>query len=108
MPNTIFLASDPRHGTRSGYTAHRRRQETPCEPCAEANRRRNREQRERDAAKKFNPHQAYTCEEVEFLAGTDHPERIAVRLGYAEFDYLRTVLKRWRRRDLVELLEKTT
>jgi hypothetical protein len=55
-----------------------------------------------------NPHREYVCEEVAFLAGTDTPEQIAVRLGYAEFDTMRTVLKRWGRADLVKRLERTT
>lgn len=34
---------DPRCGTTAGHTAHRRRGETPCEPCRAAVRAYNRE-----------------------------------------------------------------
>jgi hypothetical protein len=47
---------------------------------------------------------AYVCGEVEHLAGTDHPDRIAQRLGYRDRKSLIEVLTRWGRRDLARLL----
>lgn len=54
-----------------------------------------------------NPHREYICQEIEFLAGTDHPENIAQRLGYSQYDNLRLVLRRWQRSDLVQRLERS-
>ena len=41
-------------------------------------------------------------EEVRFLAGTDHPDRLAARLGYSNGISLVTQLQHWRRYDLAE------
>ncbi len=41
-------------------------------------------------------------EEVRFLAGTDHPDRLAARLGYRNGISLVTQLQHWRRYDLAE------
>lgn len=43
-------------------------------------------------------------EDAEWLLGTDHPERIAQRLGYATVDTLRTTLRRNGRDDLAQQL----
>lgn len=105
-PTTYTSAADTdrRHGDRAGYEQHLRRREDACEPCAEANRNRNRAlPRHADDY----DHAVYICGEVEHLAGSDTPERIAVQLGYAAYDSLRAMLKRWRRRDLLELMERT-
>ena len=39
-------------------------------------------------------------EEVRFLAGTDHPDRLAARLGYRNGISLVTQLQHWGRHDL--------
>lgn len=39
-------------------------------------------------------------EEVRFLAGTDHPDRLAARLGYRNGISLVTQLQHWGRYDL--------
>jgi hypothetical protein len=41
-------------------------------------------------------------EEVRFLAGTDHPDRLAARLGYRNGISLVTQLQHWGRYDLAE------
>lgn len=51
-------------------------------------------------------HGRYIIEEVEHLAGTDHPARIARRLGYTDHLNLRDALRRWGRNDLSQFFPK--
>ena len=45
-------------------------------------------------------------EEVRWLAGTDHPDNIARRLGYCDSDSLRKQLWNWSQRDLAARLTR--
>ena len=45
-------------------------------------------------------------EDVEWLAGTDHPDNIARRLGYRNGDSLTKQLWNWGQRDLVARLTR--
>lgn len=45
-------------------------------------------------------------EDVEWLLGTDRPDNIARRLGYADLASLTKVLRRWDRNDLVARLNR--
>ena len=45
-------------------------------------------------------------EEVRWLAGTDHPDNIARRLGYCDGDSLSKQLRNWGQRDLVARLTR--
>ena len=45
-------------------------------------------------------------EEVRWLAGTDHPDNIARRLGYCDGDSLRKQLWNWGQRDLAARLTR--
>ena len=45
-------------------------------------------------------------EEVRFLAGTDHPDRLAARLGYRNGISLVTQLQHWGRHDLAARLTR--
>lgn len=59
------------------------------------------------AARGFQPsveRQGHVIEDVEWLLGTDTPESIANRLGYANLRNLLDLLRRWERRDLAERL----
>ena len=47
---------------------------------------------------------AARCEDVEWLLGHEHPERIARRLGYSCLPNLTDQLRRWDRVDLVKRL----
>lgn len=49
---------------------------------------------------------AMVLEEIEFLVGTDSPERIAQRLGYDNLRHLRQLLRRWGRSDLAEKFQR--
>lgn len=46
----------------------------------------------------YNP--SHVVENVEWLIGTDKPERIAVRVGYPRLGDLAKALRRWGRDDL--------
>ena len=50
-------------------------------------------------------HKAATLEDLEWIIDTDHPERVAARLGYARPEYLIRCLYRWGRMDLAVRLE---
>ena len=41
-------------------------------------------------------------EDAEWIAGTDHPEHIARRVGYTDAKQLYNALRRWGRQDLVD------
>ena len=56
------------------------------------------------AAEVFDPRRQATLEDLEWIIGTDNPDRIAGRLGYASADNLVRVLYRWGRPDLVARL----
>ena len=45
-------------------------------------------------------------EEVRWLAGTDHPDNIARRLGYSSGDSLSKQLRNWGQRDLAARLTR--
>lgn len=48
---------------------------------------------------------AELIEDLEWVAGTDHPERLAQRLGYSSAQVLSRSLYRWGRADLARLLD---
>ena len=41
-------------------------------------------------------------EDAEWIAGTDHPDSIAIRCGFANTDTFYDALRRWGRQDLVD------
>jgi hypothetical protein len=46
-------------------------------------------------------------EDLEWILGTDNPDRVTRRLGYSDVENLRMVLRRWGREDLANrLLER--
>ena len=45
-------------------------------------------------------------EDVEWVAGTDHPDNIARRLGYCDGDSLNKQLRNWGQRDLAARLTR--
>jgi hypothetical protein len=52
-------------------------------------------------------HRAHIIGEVEFLHGTDYPDAIARRLGYANADNLANLLYRWGRADVARRLGRS-
>jgi hypothetical protein len=51
---------------------------------------------------------AAQIEDLEWIVGTDSPEHIARRLGYASVSNLERVLHRWGRHDLANRLERAS
>lgn len=58
----------------------------------------------RRSQRKVAKHRGAVVGDLEWIIGTDRPDRIAQRLGYADVDSLRKVLYRWGRDDLARRL----
>jgi hypothetical protein len=54
----------------------------------------------RRSQRKVAKHRGAVVADLEWILGTDQPDRVAERLGYSDADSLRGVLYRWGRSDL--------
>ncbi len=80
--------------TRAESPAHWRRRKFCGRSCAGSH----------AAMKQAADKRASRIEDVEWLLGTDAPDNIAHRLGYADLDVLLDLLRRWDRADLATRL----